>query len=133
MHPKFNLCDMTSSAYTNIMSMSFTPPMYIQTSHLQSTQTSHRQITQPTNTFQTPQEPLFCFQNESMIQFNQPVCPQVTQPTRSKYDNMGAKLNYDSVDYCEDMIDNSLDNTNISWTSYQTPQAQPNTRRLQIP
>lgn len=69
--------------------------------------------------FQTTQEPLLCFQNDSISQFNQLAHPHVTQQTRPICDNMDTKLNYGKTNYWEDMIEDFLDNTNISGTSHQ--------------
>lgn len=104
--------------------------MYTQTSHYQSTQTSHNQSIKLTHVYQTPQHPLFCFQNESMSQFNQPDRPLVTQQMRSNYDNMGTELDYSSVCNSQEMLD-FIDDTHVPGTSLQTPQMDPG--RYQTP
>lgn len=98
--------------------------MHIQTSHHQSTlnitpqntQTSYHQSIQPTHAFQTPQEQLLRFRNDSMSQFNQSSRPHITQATKPNYDNMSTKFDYDNANYWGDMIENLLD---MAGPSYQ--------------
>ena len=77
-------------------------------------QTSHRHNIQPLFDFSTPQEPLICFQTDSMSQFGQPYHPQITQPQRPNYDNMGVELNYGSA-----VGDNPLAIGDKWWQIYQ--------------